>query len=254
MGHGSIIDFTVILFVCAQPTVSVITRDTTRKYRVDYKNDMNNNTVYRYSVRVRRAGDGDACTDLVEKKENTFFYYGKPLHKGMPDSKDCVQWCLENVNCTRVWHRGNRCVWTDVLTNLYSHPGTHGYTSYTIRYRCPKYHTCGDQVCRNRAACEPVYRQNVGIQCMCLKGSSGWYCERQFCYDQLCLHGGTCRNTKWGFTCTCPDYVSGVHCEYSTVGKRLAIIVGSTLAVIVCGAIIITAIVTLRRRFAATDT
>jgi len=241
--RGSVIDLTVILLLCAHLTESATTRDTERKYSIDHRNDVNDKTV------SPATNDHTQCKDIIEKKEGEMFFDPNTGETIRGTAEQCVQWCLEKITCVHVRHYGSQCAWTDVIKKL--HRVAPGYTTYTVRYRCPKYHRCSDRVCRNDAVCMPLEGQEMGIECICAKGSSGWFCERQHCYDQLCQYGGTCRNTSMGFSCTCPPYRTGVLCETPTPSsiegsrnKRLAIIVGSTIAAIaICGVCVATAIV-----------
>jgi len=225
MGHGCIIDSTVILLLCAQ-----LTEITAKKNSTDHRNQTK-------------------CEDIVEMKQNTTFYGSrlKEFTKGTFTPAQCKQRCLETITCIHARHRGTQCLWTDIITTLVSHPGTTEITSYTVRFRCPRYFKCNDRMCRNGATCARlVAGQDVGIKCICAIVSSGWFCEQLTCYDQLCQNGGTCLKTRWGVKCTCTPYATGVRCESST--NRLAIIIGSTFASIAAVACIIIAIIVLRMK------
>ena len=244
--RGSVIDLTVILLLHAQLTESATTRDANVKYSTDDRNDVNDKTVIPATNNRTRP----LCKDIIEKKEGATFFAPIAGDTFKGTAVECVQWCLEKITCVHVRHYGGECVWTDVPKKL--HRAVPGYTTYTVRYRCPKYHKCSDEVCRNNAICMPLFiGRDVGIQCVCHESCSGWFCERQHCYEEMCENGGTCHNTSTGFSCTCPPFTTGVVCETETPAliegsphNRLALIVGSTFVVVaICGVCIVTAIV-----------
>ena len=219
MGHCRFINLTVTLLLCSQSTEITATRDTAGKYSIDHRT-----YVDLKGKHVKRAvQDQSQCKDNVMVTRNQGMSGSTQQQAHFPTS-ECEQWCLENVNCSRMCiHRlSNICFWVrsddpDVKTT-----NSNGFKIVHILFRCPKYYTCADRPCQNNAKCKPLntYKQqylrqrDVGMECNCTEGWHGFFCEnRDSCLDQKCQHGATCLNTTTGFSCTCLPSWTGRFCE-----------------------------------------
>ena len=219
MGDCRIIDLTVTLLLCAQPTGITATRDTATKYSIDHRTYVGMKGKHAKRAILNQS----QCKDNIVRKNKTCFdSLQRDIVNHVYSLSQCTQWCLEKVACIHiVFFNGMTCFWVGSDPGI-SFRHTNGFTTVSILSRCPKYYTCADRACQNNATCKPLntYKQHylkrndVGMECNCTEGWYGFFCERRYsCLDQLCQHGATCINTTTGFNCTCPPSWTGRLCE-----------------------------------------
>lgn len=71
---------------------------------------------------------------------------------------------------------------------------------------------CTSNPCENGATCQPVWN---GYTCRCPNGISGTNCDTvDHCYSNPCENGGSCINMDNDHICICPPQTTGPNCEY----------------------------------------
>ena len=81
-----------------------------------------------------------------------------------------------------------------------------------VVFRCPIHFLCNDLPCKNGASCTML--ATGGVECSCLDGWTGWFCERRVtCQDKPCKNGAKCDNsTNNGVKCSCTRGYTGFYC------------------------------------------
>ncbi|XP_058806580.1 protein eyes shut [Phymastichus coffea] len=72
---------------------------------------------------------------------------------------------------------------------------------------------CLPNPCRNFGACRQL-ADGAGVECSCIAGYSGEFCERSVCDEEPCQLGATCLMSPGvSFLCVCPLGAHGLFCE-----------------------------------------
>ena len=195
-------------------------------------------------ARARSIRQIPMCQDEFETLKNTAYStqagYSKRADGNVSVPRQCLDWCMQNVNCVSAMHtKGaimdmSMCFYTETLTTIKTATSLSRNTYFKIIFRCPKHYRCRDTPCQNGATCINATTSGRGVTCICADGWKSWFCEkRQTCLDHICQNGATCRYTeKVGITCSCPAGYDGLYCQWPPTTTATTITTTSTTTII----------------------